>query len=83
MRSYANSRPLTFQVTLTVLALALFTLALLVGYGVFATMSADNDALQRQKVFVAHGLEEAVDALDARTGKRDCLGRRRHLCQSA
>ncbi len=63
MRSYANSRPLTFQVTLTVLALALFTLALVVGFGVFATMSADNDALQRQKVFVAHGLQEAVDAL--------------------
>ena len=63
MRSYANSRPLTFQVTLTVLALALFTLALFVGYGFFATMSADNDALQRQKVFVAHGLEETVDAL--------------------
>ena len=63
MKSHANSRPLTFQVTLTVLALALFTLALVVGFGFFATMSADNDALQRQKAFVANGLQDAVDAL--------------------
>ena len=63
MKSHANSRPLTFQVTLTVLALAVFTLALVVGFGFFATMSADNDALQRQKAFVANGLQDAVNGL--------------------
>jgi diguanylate cyclase (GGDEF)-like protein len=63
MKSQANSRPLTFQVTLTVLALAVFTLALVVGFGFFATMSADNDALQRQKAFVANGLQDAVNGL--------------------
>ena len=62
MKSHANSRPLTFQVTLTVLALALFTLALLVGFGFFATISADNDALQRQ-TFVGNGLQDAVNGL--------------------
>ena len=63
MKSHASSRPLTSQVTLTVLALAVFTLALVVGFGFFATMSADNDALQRQKAFVANGLQDAVNGL--------------------
>ena len=48
---------------MTVLALVVFALALLVGYGFFATMSADNDALQRQKAFVANGLQDAVNGL--------------------
>ena len=63
MKSHANSRPLTFQVTLTVLAVALFTLALIVGFGFFATISADKDALQRQKTFVGNGLQDAVNGL--------------------
>ena len=61
MKSHANSRPLTFQVTLTVLALAVFSLAMVVGFGFFATLRADRDALQRQKIFVANGLQDAVN----------------------
>ena len=63
MKSHANPRPLTFQVTLTVLALAVFTLLLVVSFGFFATISADNDALQRQKTFVGNGLQDAVNGL--------------------
>jgi diguanylate cyclase (GGDEF)-like protein len=63
MKSHANPRPLTFQVTLTVLALAVFTLLLVVSFGFFATISADNDALQRQKAFVGNGLQDAVNGL--------------------
>ena len=51
MKSQANTRPLTFQVTLTVMALALFTLLMVVGFGAYATLRADEVALQRQTAF--------------------------------
>src|SRR5262245_15846163 len=57
----AGARPLTFQVTLTVLALTVITVLTVAGFGLFATMRADDDALQRQKVFVATGLQDAVN----------------------
>jgi diguanylate cyclase (GGDEF)-like protein len=66
MRSRPNTvatgaRPLTFQVTLTVLALTLFTVLMVVGFGLFAVMRADGDALQRQKAFVTTGIQDAVN----------------------
>jgi sensor domain CHASE-containing protein len=63
MNSQLNTRPLTFQLTLTVMALAVFTLLMVVGFGGFAMMRADDDALQRQKAFVATGLQDAVKSV--------------------
>ena len=64
MKPQANTRPLTFQVTLTVLVLALFAIVLVVGFGFFATIRADADALQRQETFVTNGLKDAVGTLE-------------------
>ena len=58
-----SARPLTFQVTLTVLALTLFTVVMVIGFGAYATLSADADALHRQKIFVATGLQDAVNTV--------------------
>ena len=63
MKSQASSSPLTSQVTLTVLALALLTVLLVTGFGAFATIRADENALQRQKAFVESGLADAVAAV--------------------
>jgi diguanylate cyclase (GGDEF)-like protein len=63
MKPQANGSPLTFQVTLTVMALALFTLLMVIGFGAFATMRADQDALLRQTAFVENGLNDAVAAM--------------------
>ena len=56
MKSHANPRPLTFQVTLIVLALAAFSLAVVVDFGFFATLKTDRDSLEKQKAFVAAGI---------------------------
>lgn len=63
MKSQANQSPLTLQLTLTVLALAAFALVTVVGFATFATMRADDVALQRQKAFVAKGIDDAVAEL--------------------
>ena len=49
MTSKAPYNPLTFQVTLIVLALAAFSLAVVVGFGFFATLKTDRDSLEKQK----------------------------------
>jgi diguanylate cyclase (GGDEF)-like protein len=59
----SRTRPLTFQVTLTVLGLTLFTLLMVAGFGAYAMLRADADALARQSVFVATGLQDAVDSV--------------------
>ena len=52
----AQYNPLTSQVTLIVLALAAFSLAMVVGFGFFATLSTDRASLDKQKAFVAAGI---------------------------
>src|SRR5688572_1501246 len=60
--------PLTFQVTLIVLALAAFSLAVLVGFGFFATLKTDRDSLEKQKAFVAAGVaDEMVELVRQQT----------------
>ncbi|ESY06476.1 diguanylate phosphodiesterase [Mesorhizobium sp. LNJC399B00] len=54
---------MTFQVTLTVLTLAVFALAIVVGFGLYATMQADRVSLEREKVFLANGLQDQIAAV--------------------
>ncbi|MER8745206.1 EAL domain-containing protein [Mesorhizobium sp. M1004] len=63
MSARKQRSPLTFQVTLTVLTLAVFALAIVVGFGLYATMQADRVSLERQKVFLANGLQDQVAAV--------------------
>ncbi|ESY39295.1 diguanylate phosphodiesterase [Mesorhizobium sp. LNJC384A00] len=63
MSARRQRSPLTFQVTLTVLTLAVFALAIVVGFGLYATMQADRVSLERQKVFLANGLQDQVAAV--------------------
>ncbi|MEP9385930.1 EAL domain-containing protein [Mesorhizobium sp. KR9-304] len=56
----AQYNPLTFQVTLIVLALAAFSLAIVVGFGFFATLEADRVSLEKQKAFVAAGIADEM-----------------------
>ncbi|BCM17469.1 EAL domain-containing protein [Mesorhizobium sp. J8] len=60
MSARHNSSPLTRQVTLTVLTLAAFALAIVVGFGFYAASQADNASLERQKRFVADGLQDQI-----------------------
>ncbi|MES0019665.1 EAL domain-containing protein [Mesorhizobium sp. M0036] len=62
MSARKQRSPLTFQVTLTVLTLAVFALAIVVGFGLYATMQADRVSLERQKVFLANGLQDQIAA---------------------
>ena len=55
MSSSTSSSPLTRQVTLTVLTLAAFALAMVVGFGFYAAAQADNASLEHQKMFIASG----------------------------
>ncbi|TPJ79246.1 EAL domain-containing protein [Mesorhizobium sp. B2-6-2] len=55
-----NSSPLTRQVTLTVLTLATFALAIVVGFGFYAASQADDASLVRQKMFIADGLKDQI-----------------------
>ncbi|HEY6631597.1 MAG TPA: bifunctional diguanylate cyclase/phosphodiesterase [Rhizobiaceae bacterium] len=55
--------PLTSQVTSIVLALAAFSLAVVVGFGFFATLSTDRDSLEKQKSFVSTGIADAMAGL--------------------
>ncbi|UVK38610.1 EAL domain-containing protein [Mesorhizobium sp. AR10] len=59
-----NRSPLTFQVTLTVLALAVFALTMVVSFGFYATIQADHVSLERQKIFFANGLRDQIAAVE-------------------
>src|SRR5690606_4274877 len=63
MASRAEANPVTFQVTLIVLALAAFSLALLLGFGIFATLETDRNSLEKQKSFAATGLADETAEL--------------------
>ncbi|RWB68642.1 EAL domain-containing protein [Mesorhizobium sp.] len=63
MNEGPNSSPLTRQVTLTVLALAAFALAMVVGFGIYATAQADHVSLERQKILIANGLKDQIAAV--------------------
>jgi len=63
MSARPNSSPLTHQVTLTVLMLAAFALAMVVGFGIYATAQADHVSLERQKIFLANGLKDQIAAV--------------------
>ena len=60
MTSKAKYHPLTSQVTFTVLALALFSLVMVVGFGLFAALSADRESLEKQKLFVSNGIRDEI-----------------------
>ncbi|MEZ2331195.1 EAL domain-containing protein [Mesorhizobium sp. RCC_202] len=60
MSARQSSSPLTHQVTLTVLTLAAFALAIVVGFGFYAADQADHASLERQKLFIADGLKDQV-----------------------
>ena len=61
MTSKAQYNPLTVQVTLTVLALAAFSLAMVIGFGFYAALKADRDSLEKQKIFVSTGIADAIN----------------------
>ncbi len=63
MKSNSRYHPLTFQVTLTVLALAAFSLATVIGFGFYAAQRADSDSLERQKIYVSSGIADEVTEL--------------------
>lgn len=63
MSARHNSSPLTHQVTLTVLTLAAFTLAIVVGFGFYAANQADEASLERQKIFITDGLNDQIAAV--------------------
>lgn len=56
-------RPLTFQVTLAVIAAAAFSLALVLAFSIYAVHGVDQIAVERQKTFVRSGLAEQVQNL--------------------
>ena len=63
MASKAEYKPLTSQVTLIVVALAAFSLAIVVGFGFFATLETDRASLEKQKAFVSAGIADAIAAV--------------------
>src|SRR5262245_59378001 len=63
MSANAQRSPLTSQVTLTVVALAVLALAMVTGFGYYAMQQSDRNSLERQKIFVANGLEDAIEAM--------------------
>ncbi|MCX7306263.1 MAG: EAL domain-containing protein [Hyphomicrobiales bacterium] len=60
MASKAQYKPLTSQVTVVVVALAAFSLAIVVGFGFFATLETDRVSLEKQQAFVSTGVADAV-----------------------
>ncbi len=64
MSARAHRSPLTYQVTLTVLALAAFALVMVVGFGFYAAVQADRVSLERQKIFFANGLQDQIAAVE-------------------
>ena len=63
MSARHDSSQLTRQVTLTVLTLAAFALAIVVGFGFYAAGQADDASLERQKMFIADGLHDQIAAV--------------------
>ena len=63
MQIQNKHRPLTFQVTLAVITAAAFSFVLVFAFGVYAVISVDRIAVERQKTFVRSGLAEQVDNL--------------------
>jgi diguanylate cyclase (GGDEF)-like protein len=63
MSARHNSMPLTRQVTLTVLTLAAFALAIVAGFGFYAAAQSDEASLERQKIFIADGLRDQIAAV--------------------
>lgn len=64
MSERTHRSPLTSQVTLTVLTLAVFALAMVFGFGLYATIQADHVSLERQKIFFANGLNDQIAAVE-------------------
>jgi diguanylate cyclase (GGDEF)-like protein len=64
MSARQHRSPLTAQVTLTVLALAGFALAMILGFGFYATVQTDRASLERQKIFLANGLQDQIAAVE-------------------
>ena len=64
MNARRHSNPLMRQVTLTVLTLAVFALATVVGFGLYAAVQADRTALERQKMFIADGLKDQIASVE-------------------
>jgi len=64
MSTRAHRSPLTYQVTLTVLALAAFSFVMVVGFGFYAAVQADHVSLERQKIFFANGLQDQIAAVE-------------------
>jgi len=60
MASKPQYKPLTSQVTLIVVALAAFSLAIVIGFGFFATLETDRASLEKQKAFVSAGVADAT-----------------------
>lgn len=63
MSSKDQASPFTSQVTWTVLALAAFSTSMVLAFGFFATLQADRDSLEKQRTFVANGIEEELQAV--------------------
>jgi diguanylate cyclase (GGDEF)-like protein len=63
MQIQSKHRPLTFQVTLVVIAAAAFSFVLVLAFSVYAVIGVDRIAVERQKTFVRSGLAEQVENL--------------------
>ncbi len=46
------------------LALAVFALVMVVGFGFYAAVQADHVSLERQKIFFANGLQDQIAAVE-------------------
>ena len=63
MKSKDQASPFTSQITWTVLALAAFSVAMVLAFGFFATVQADRDSLAKQRTFVENGVADQVQAV--------------------
>ncbi len=63
MTQHGQQRPLTTQLTLTVLALALFGLLTVGVFGVYAVVHTDRVSLARQRLFVEDGIKDQFATL--------------------
>ncbi len=63
MRLQKKPRPLTSQVTFTVILVAVLSLVLVAAFSVYAVLQVDGAALERQRFFVRSGLTEQIEGL--------------------
>ena len=63
MPNRRKQRPFTTQVTLSVLAGALFALAMMAAFGFYAVLRVDRAALQRERSFVGTGIADRMETL--------------------